>query len=235
MSQEGVPIRPGYNNIITLSSSKVDADESMRELNIEDRYCLFPEENEGLKIHKQYSYLNCKFECNLFYAQAEVLKIHNTSCLPWFFPTSNDDSVQMCSPWESYEFFQIFTNKIPDNLCPQCLPDCSVTLYEPSVITQPFYLCDAGNLGVSEFCTFNTKKFLPMQNKLLFQILNEYYDPKTNSFINEPTYLKNLPQIIRYKGLNVFNKTEASYNPFDQDIAMVQIIYQKSTVVQVSI
>jgi len=56
MSQEGLSIRPGYNNIITLTSSKKNADHNLRSIKKEDRNCLFPDENSDLKIHKHYSY-----------------------------------------------------------------------------------------------------------------------------------------------------------------------------------
>jgi hypothetical protein len=129
MSQEGLPIKPGYNNIITLTSSMVKADENMRSLDKSARNCLFPEENEGLQFHQKYTYLNCKFECTLKYTQSVVAGKYSNKCQPWFFPTSRD-SISICDPWQSYDFFQIMTNKIPDKLCSKCLPDCRCQFHQ---------------------------------------------------------------------------------------------------------
>jgi len=130
----------GHNNIITLTSSKVDAETGLRGLDKEKRNCLFQDKISGLQIHKKYSYLNCKFECNLFYSQQAVLKKHNVLCLPWFFPTPNDSTI-FCDPWQSYDFFQIMSNEIPDNLCLHCLPECNATVYKPKITVVPFTRC----------------------------------------------------------------------------------------------
>ena len=231
LSQAGLPIRPGYNNIITLTSSTVNADDSMRELDKENRNCIFSDENTNLKIHKEYSYLNCKFECSLFYAQQEVNKKHNVTCLPWFFPSSNE-SLSICDPWQSFDFFEIMSNQIPDKLCSQCMPDCSATVNEPTIITLPFDHCDASNLGVSRFCTYSQKNPLPMQEKLGSQIQNEFFDPqRRGSNNNAPDYISSLQSSMRNYEYDVFKKTSDSYDAFDRDIAMVQVIYQKSTIV----
>ena len=151
MSQGGLSIRPGYNNIITLISSKKNADENLRSIFKKKRNCLFPDENSDLKIHKQYSYFNCKFECNLRYAKKEVFNKYGKKCQPWFFPTSNDSNT-ICDPWISKYFFQKMSKDAPDSLCLHCLPDCSSTFYEPTINVVPFGECDANNLVVSWFC-----------------------------------------------------------------------------------
>ncbi len=144
MIEEGLPIKQGYNNIFTLTSSKVEAMSNMRSQNSIDRNCLFPEEISKLKIKKTYSYLNCKFECFLLYTQTEIYRKYNVSCQPWFYPTF-DDSPNVCDPFQSYDFYQIMSNHIPDNLCSHCLPDCGSTVYKARVIVQPFDMCDIKN------------------------------------------------------------------------------------------
>ena len=230
MSQEGLPIKPGYNNIVTLTSSLVVADENMRSLDPQARDCLFPEENDGLRLHKKYTYLNCKFECTLFYTQSVVAKKYNKTCQPWFFPTSSE-SISICDPWQSYDFFQIMTNEIPDNICPQCLPDCTVTIYNPTITVEPFDTCDANNIGVSQFCSINLKQPTAMQMRLVSQIQNEFYNSSTGKYVNAPDYVMSLKSSIRNYGFDVFKKTNTTYDAFDEDIAMVQILYQKSTAI----
>ncbi len=229
MSQEGLPIIPGYNNIITLTSSMVRADENLRSLDNISRNCLFSEESSGLKLHQKYTYLNCMFECTLFYTQSVVALKYNTTCQPWFFPTSLD-SISICDPWQSYDFFQVMTHDIPDNLCPQCLPDCSVTTYNPTITVKPFHTCNVNNIGASQFCTTVLKQPLPMQMRLVSQIQKEFLNKSTIKSDNVPGYILSLKSSMRNYGPNVFKNPEKTYDAFDQDIAMVQIMYQKSTV-----
>jgi len=231
MSQEGLQIKPGYNNIITLTSSIVNADESIKSLDKQARNCLFPEENEGLKLHKKYTYLNCKFECKLFYTQNFVAKKYNKTCLPWFFPSSSI-SISICDPWQSFDFLRIMKNEIPDNLCSHCIPDCSFTTYNPKITVEPFDTCNANNIGVSRFCSINFKQTLPMQMRLVNQIQTEFYNASTGKFVKMPHYIKSLKSSIRNYGYNVFKKSpNTTYDAFNRDIAMLQILYQKSTVI----
>ena len=187
-------------------------------------------------IHKEYSYLNCKFECFLNYSQSEVYKKHNSNCLPWYFPTA-DDYVTACDPWESYDFLQIMSNEIPDNNCPMCLPDCNVTIYEPTINSIPFDSCDYRNLGVSRFCSFNEKRPHPMTDKFITQVQNE------NNFQYNSKY--NFTLFFNLQNITTTNRTHAAtiptgdvfklipkyYDAFDRDIAMVNRIFQKSTAV----
>jgi hypothetical protein len=144
------PLRPGYTNEITLTSTKIEADGDMTGLLKTDRHCLFPEENSDLRIHKEYSYLNCKLECVLNYTMNEVYAKHGQFCQPWYFPTAND-SITICDPWEQFDFFNIMNNKIPSDVCNDCLPDCMKTEYNPKINFMPFDDCDLSNLGEHEF------------------------------------------------------------------------------------
>ena len=231
MSQEGLKIKSGYNNITTLTSSIVIADDSIRSLDKQARNCLFPEENAGLKIHKKYTYLNCKFECKLFYTQSVVAKKYNKTCQPWFFPFSSD-SISICDPWQTFDFLQIMKNEIPNNLCSQCFPDCGFTTYNPTITVEPFDTCNANNIGVSRFCSINLRQTLPMQMRLFNQIRNEFYNTSSSKLVNVPDYIMPLKSSIRNYGYNVFKKSpNTTYDAFDRDIAMVQILFQKSTAI----
>jgi hypothetical protein len=204
----------------------ITADDNIRSLDKLDRNCMFPEEISDLLIHKQYSYLNCKFECILLYAKTKVFEKHGTVCQPWFFPIAND-SIQICNPWESYDFFSFFSDQVLDDMCPQCLPDCSTTFYEPSVTVQPFSQCDLRNIGVSRFCKISSKKPLPMTEKFATQIHKAYENGTAFGRFNYiPIFSSE-----RYYYEDLFGFKQVSYDAFDNDIAMVQVIFQKSTAV----
>ncbi len=232
INQGGLIIRPGHYNTITLTSSIINADNSIKSLNKEERNCLFPEETSDLKLHKKYSYENCKFECAFSYAKKEVYNRHRISCQPWFFPTENESST-ICDPWISKDFFDIISKNIPDSLCSQCRPDCNSTFYESSVLAVPFKVCDSSSLGVSQFCQLKYEQ--PLLKSVIFQIVKEYTD------INEagvyltplPGYLPTASDFSRGYGYNIFNKTPLAYDVFDRDIALVEIIYQKPTLIQI--
>ena len=67
-------IQPGHLNSISISATRVDAADNMKDMDINDRQCLFSNENTDLKIHLEYSHTNCIFECSLLYAREKVLK-----------------------------------------------------------------------------------------------------------------------------------------------------------------
>lgn len=238
MSQGGLLIKPGYNNIITLTSTKIDADHNIRALSQKDRSCLFPEENSRLILHKQYSYFNCKFECTLRYAMDQVYNQHGTLCYPWFIPPFND-SITICDPWLSSNFLQIMAREIPDKLCSRCLPDCDSTLYEPTINVVPFERCDASSIGISQFCQVDMKLKQPMLANVYTQITKEFVNVDNGyySSSNHPDYILSFKQktSIRNYGYNIFknNNYNITYNAFDRDIAMVNIIYQKPTLPQI--
>jgi len=155
MSHGGLFIKPGFKNIITLTSSKLKANDNLRSINKDERRCRFPEESLDLSLHKQYSFFNCKFECTLNYTKKEIYSKYGKKCQPWFFPLDND-STTICDPWTSRSFFKIMSKDIPDSLCSQCLPDCDSTFYESTIISKPFEKCGATHLGVNFINVFST-------------------------------------------------------------------------------
>ena len=132
--KEGFEIKPGHNNIIALTGTEITAKESLRDLPIHSRNCLFEDENSKMRIHKSYTYSNCIFESALFFAQEMVTQKYNMSipCMPWFFPSA-DESITICGPWESKDFQEYMASDIPDEKISHCLPG--------SVIYRNFLCC----------------------------------------------------------------------------------------------
>ncbi len=214
-----------------MTSSTIKADDNLRSLKKDERNCLFPEENSDLLLHKQYSYFNCKFECALTFAYNEVYKKHGKKCQPWFFPIINGSAI-ICDPWTSKSFFQIMSKEIPDSFCSQCLPDCGSTFYESSNNIKPLEKCGASHFGVSQFCKFDLNTRSPIQEYMISQFVKEITNNYEDQFQNKvPKYLTDNPGIKSY-GYNIFNKSIKTYNSFVRDTAVVEIIYQKSTLVQ---
>ena len=229
MNQEAFEIRPGHNNIITLTGSQVNANEDLRSLDQESRRCIFSDENSGMKIYKNYSYVNCIFECSLFYARDQLQLKNNASyaCIPWYFPSS-EKTITVCDPWETNDFLKFMSN-LPDDTCGHCLPDCSTTIYDANVITIPFRKCDSYNLGVSLFCSVG--KDDPIQPpKLAYQVAEAL---KLAGGENK-AYITSMESNMRKYGnaleKDAFNLTDSLYDAYEKDIAMVQIYFKKSTI-----
>ncbi len=120
------------------------------------------DESEGLEIHKTYSQSNCQLECALFHAQKTLHAEDPTSkpCTPWYFPFKNGSSTY-CDPWKAKRFYDIMLSyEATEETCQHCLPDCQKTIYNPSVTTLPFRLCQESNLGVSQLCNFVSQSLL---------------------------------------------------------------------------
>ena len=121
MSQEGFQIKPGHYNAISLSGTKVDAADDLKRLQASARNCKFPEESTNLKLHKNYTYMNCILECSLSFAEKELTKDNSSNpCVPWYFPSSNN-TITVCDPWDSVKFND-FMSQLPDDACSDCLP-----------------------------------------------------------------------------------------------------------------
>ena len=69
----GFELRPGHNNIVTISAKIITCDEGLQGLNAQERNCKFEEENSKLKFYQNYTQTNCLLECSLLFAQKNVL------------------------------------------------------------------------------------------------------------------------------------------------------------------
>ncbi len=223
MAQEGFEIKPGHHNMISLTALKVDADDSMYDLDIKARNCRFYEESSELKLYKNYTYTNCLFECSLLTANQKY------GCSPWYFP-STDDIINICDPWTAKEFLD-YMNSIKDKDCPTCLPECNNTLYDASITTIPFRQCDSANMGMSFLCKFNEYYQKPLPKKYSSYMDNLTSDEFTahgtmNLVSNIRTYQNNLNKYSLGRNM------ETTYDAFDIDFAPVDIYYHKSSVLQ---
>ena len=230
LSQGGFEIRPGHNNLVALSASKIDAEEELRGLSEEDRKCRFPDENSNMTLYKEYSYTNCIFECSLLYARNKLQRDNNVSygCIPWYFPSSSD-SISFCDPWETLTFLDIMVTDVPDEACAHCIPDCIATIYEHTLSTVPFRRCDSSNLGISYFCDLNQKVKL-QPSKFAKQVVDEYTAKEDSPPL--PSFVTSLQSGIRTFPADVFSQSQENYDAFDRDIAVVEIYFEKPTIFQ---
>jgi amiloride-sensitive sodium channel len=205
INQRGFQIRPGHNNLISLTATMIEASPDLRTLVPWRRNCIFNDETQNLTKYNEYTQSNCLLECSLKFAQEKVLANSKETCTPWFFPTVKN-STYICDPWSTTDFLNAMYNT-PDSRCRDCLPSCSHTVYSSSVTTLPFRRCSDLNIGVSPLCKIHDKR-LP--------------DPKL--WRDDDSFKRQLLRKVNGKRVLV------EYDAYKEDIAMVQVFFEPSAV-----
>lgn len=72
MALERFEIKPGHLNAISITPTRIEADDSLKDLDVSSRQCMFEDDSHDLQIHQKYSYLSCIFECRLRYAREQA-------------------------------------------------------------------------------------------------------------------------------------------------------------------
>ena len=226
-------IAPGHSNMVALSASKLEADESVRSIRPLERNCYFEDETELVRLHKKYSQSNCLLECSLAKAQ-QIFEEKNqiAACTPWFFPFQNLNH-RMCDPWEKSEMMEIMKNDIPDDACIKCLPDCNRIIYQKSVSVQPFRICDEKNFGMSRLCSLENVELKPQiwGKQVLEQLSGSKYNlTKLKASVkSSQRFLK----MITNDAI-VFTNISRTYDAFEKDISMLNVFFDSPTALKYS-
>ena len=226
--QRGVYIKPGHANLISLSAIKIDADESIRNIEPKNRNCFFPDETERIKFHRQYSQANCLLECSLLHAQNELKNVTSSlqSCTPWFFPSDDVQRYQFCSPFDIKKILEKIEYDIPPKVCEYCLPDCKQVIYQQSVTTAPFRKCTEKNFGMSPLCNVD-----PSTNLMKPQIWgNQVLKQLNNSNLNHSYILSSTRKVSASYYTDIFTNIDREYDAFDNDIAELSVVFDRPTV-----
>jgi hypothetical protein len=220
-------IRPGHNNLITLSGKLSNSDSSLYSLRPQARHCSFEDENENSRILKKYSRSHCMFECALGIAQNALMEKTNKTekCIPWFIP-SPEQTLNICDPWDS-EFVYALMLNVSSNQCANCSADCSLTIYEGKLTAVPFRKCTILTTGMTKFCSVEEDSMVN-QNMLNSFLKSQYQHLRTQPYFitkyfssTNRTYSASLPQG------DIFGR--ADYDPFETDIAKVEVYFEHAT------
>ena len=210
---------------MALTATKLISSEDIRTLKPIERKCLFPDENQLMLLHKNYSQANCFLECQLLFAQKLLTaNSSNSKCTPWYYPFQ-DHGHKICDPWETESIVSFMSNQVPQNECEHCLPDCNRIIYQKSVTFQPFRKCDETNFGMSFFCSFETLNSIPgpqIWGKLALEKMKNM--PKNKTHIQ-----KNIVSSKRISKFNMFQEVE--YDAFDKDIAILKVFFESPTAI----
>jgi hypothetical protein len=227
-------IKPGHQNLVAISATIIDSDDSINSIPPQSRNCSFEWENSFLKIYKNYTQTNCIFECNFFYAQQFIKEKFQLSvgCVPWYFPSA-DDSPIICDPWLAVELTDVMSN-VPDEKCRRCLPDCRTTIFKTTVTAVPLRKCTLVNLGENTFCNMTNHSLMnpSMLNDLVvWNLKNRFksipYYAKVNFTTSDRKFVPSLQKE------DVFETTNNVYSAFDKDIAKVEIFFESATTVKI--
>ena len=232
--QDGFQIKPGHYNFIGISGTKISAYDAIRILSPNDRKCRFSDETYGLKIHTKYSLSNCLLECSITYAQSMMFTNQSKVCTPWFLPPI-DKLGTICDPWEAVEF-EIYFYNATDNLCPQCLPDCDTIQYDNSITAVPFRKCDFRNLGASNLC--RTDNPMPPEPQIWSkEVLNDLmsvFGSNTTLGAKLGVVSSQRSYAVNNAPPGMFNFINLTYDAYDNDIAIVEFYFKKSSVIEFS-
>ena len=165
--------------MIRLSAMSLSSSDSVQDLEVSQRVCLFPDEQPPgfpLKFYSEYSHPTCLFEC------AFTLAAELEGCTPWYLPRLENST--MCDPWRAANFTK-FLETTNSSQCPHCLPDCEATTYTASTSSTPIRRCDSRNLNLNPFCSLdNTMGFAPW----LEDVVSKYKD---SGEVTVPGYVTN--------------------------------------------
>lgn len=150
-------------------------------------------------------------------------------CVPWYFPTPANQSMYVCNPWESVAFLD-HMSKVPAKNC-LCMSDCSGTIYQQQIISAPFRKCDSSSLGVSKLCNLNNKD-LPQPTMFGSQVLNEYRNYGWYTAALQGLKSSNRKAFKTLKYGDIFFSNPHTYDAFERDIAVVEVFFETSSIIQ---
>ena len=241
-SRNGLIIKSGQENEVAISATRFDADRKIKSVDASKRNCYFPEEHP-LKLHKVYSQANCFFQCKIEYVRNQMYQENKTEgrCVPWFYPVEDQYLHEICDPWRTAQF-QTLLKEAEDELCKECLPDCSLTKYKTSISSAPFRGCDRTNLGVSPLCDLSAGESMMMNPPIWKDTIQGEYEQFNGGDL--PDFIKNQPNVLsnirNYADeqdmpnlvLRAQREKKPSYNALEEDIAIVNFYFDEPDVVQ---
>ena len=235
--KDGFLVRPGRTNNVAISAYQVVADDNVRNIKPDKRMCYFANEHP-LEMHQNYTYTNCILECAVSVARDKLLEETGLECTPWFYPSSDEHVADLCDPWNTQKFIKLLV-EVSNHKCAYCLSDCTGTSYKASISTAAFRLCDHTNLGTSPMCNLQD---LTMNPPIWSQaVVNEYKvakghvprfaapNEKRQSNIRPYVYTEAQREALTLK--NAHDKSP-TYDAFQNDIAMANFYFEKSTILQ---
>jgi len=111
-----------------------------------------------------------------------------------------------------------------DDICNHCHPDCQRVIYQQRISTVPFRKCDSKNFGMSEFCSLN---------EIRYQTSPQIWAQNVLNMLPNSSFESNIRNIFsnQYIG-NSFDFLSRKYDAFDEDLAVVNIFFDTSSIME---
>ena len=125
----GIRVESGYETTIRVNLMELYSHETIKDIDIDQRQCLFSDERPNYGLFLNYSKVNCEFECKL--DEAEKL----CTCRPWDYPRpqklpSNDTERPICDFFSSSCFHSAMKYEYVEKLCfDKCPSNCNEVKY----------------------------------------------------------------------------------------------------------
>ena len=133
-----IKLPTGFITKINLKHSQLRSDESIRDIEIEQRECRFHDENGELSSVKWYSKINCLLDCSMELAE------NICGCRPWDYPTSengnktsNEGQLRICDFYGSSCFNRVLQQTVSSKCDTKCVPNCDQIDYSISIDVEP--------------------------------------------------------------------------------------------------
>ena len=179
-------IKPGVHTIWKVQAMEIVPSLDLHDLLVEERNCMFEDENQDLELFDKYSQTACEFECRIKQAE-EACK-----CLPWYVPaTPRSSRHAICDVYGNYCFKSIMKSIMnqekPWKKC-QCLPTChniEFTYTKEYEQRDPVSLCTKFTHTIEYDVADNLLKKGYMNSLVYrYQKVSEWINSKSNETLN---------------------------------------------------
>ncbi len=124
---EAFKVFPGTHTSVLVTPTKVRITRELLKKHPEQRQCYSSQDKVPLSIFKEYSRVNCAFECHAKMARDVC------GCIPWDFPRWEDET-PACTSAGTTCFMDVM-GRSSGQQCRQCLPDCETVYYKYGIQT----------------------------------------------------------------------------------------------------
>lgn len=85
--EKNIRIRPGYDNLVSLSATAVTTDPDLQDVVSPDRRNCYFKDEYILETHLEYSQESCILECQVEFAKNNMAADGHEDCIPWYLPS----------------------------------------------------------------------------------------------------------------------------------------------------
>ena len=210
----------GQITTIEVIHSKLETDESARDIEPSKRKCRFHDENENLISVKWYSKVNCLMDCNMKFAEQLC------GCRPWDYPTAseaNETSTRICDFFGSTCFNMALEDNVASQCNKECITGCNEINYRFSINREPID-------PAKRICELNAIPKTILEREIKNHVLSQFNE--TNNFVSSTPpgrrVINLLRDVLSNRNVSFHSNAEQAYSSdckgkLNSDIAVVVV------------